>query len=145
MARRDRFTGTDDSQLVERLGFKVAVVEGERANFKITFPEDFRLASALLEKGSVQLGNSVAEESTWRNVSGIGSQKRSPRRTRFSYRSGFPVTGLGFDVHPLVSGRKCILGGVEIPCNKGLLGHSDADVLCHAVADAVLGGWAWEI
>ncbi len=139
MARRDGFTGTDDSQLVERLGFKVAVVEGERTNFKITFPEDFRLASALLENGSAQLDNSAPEECNRRNISETGRQRRGLRRTRFSYRSGFPVIGLGFDVHPLVSGRKCILGGVEIPHNKGLSGHSDADVLCHAVADAILG------
>ena len=47
--------------------------------------------------------------------------------------------GLGTDVHQLVEGRKLIIGGVDIPYEKGLLGHSDADVLAHAVADAVLG------
>ncbi len=47
--------------------------------------------------------------------------------------------GLGYDVHALVKGRKLILGGVEIPHTLGLLGHSDADVLAHAVADALLG------
>lgn len=47
--------------------------------------------------------------------------------------------GLGEDVHALVEGRKLIVGGVEIPFEKGLLGHSDADVLAHAVADAILG------
>ncbi len=47
--------------------------------------------------------------------------------------------GQGFDVHRLVSGRRLILGGVEIPCEMGLLGHSDADVLIHAVMDALLG------
>jgi 2-C-methyl-D-erythritol 2,4-cyclodiphosphate synthase len=47
--------------------------------------------------------------------------------------------GIGFDVHPLVEGRKLILGGVEIPHAKGLLGHSDADVLIHAICDALLG------
>lgn len=48
-------------------------------------------------------------------------------------------TGIGFDVHQLVEGRKCIIGGVEIPHHKGLLGHSDADVLVHAICDALLG------
>lgn len=48
-------------------------------------------------------------------------------------------TGLGFDVHSFAENRKLILGGVEIPHNKGLLGHSDADVLLHAVCDALLG------
>jgi len=47
--------------------------------------------------------------------------------------------GQGFDVHALAAGRKLILGGVEIPYAKGLLGHSDADVLLHAVTDALLG------
>ncbi|GAB4248172.1 MAG: 2-C-methyl-D-erythritol 2,4-cyclodiphosphate synthase [Candidatus Methylacidiphilales bacterium] len=51
-------------------------------------------------------------------------------------------TGLGYDVHPLVSGRKLFLGGVEIPHDTGLEGHSDADVLLHAIADAVLGAMA---
>ena len=47
--------------------------------------------------------------------------------------------GIGYDVHPLVAGRKCILGGVDIPHRQGLDGHSDADVLMHAICDAVLG------
>lgn len=50
--------------------------------------------------------------------------------------------GHGYDVHKLVEGRKLILGGVDIPFEKGLLGHSDADVLLHAVADALLGAAA---
>lgn len=48
-------------------------------------------------------------------------------------------SGIGFDVHKLVEGRKCIIGGVDIPYEKGLLGHSDADVLLHAISDALLG------
>jgi 2-C-methyl-D-erythritol 2,4-cyclodiphosphate synthase len=47
--------------------------------------------------------------------------------------------GQGFDVHPFAEGRPCILGGIEIPSEKGLAGHSDADVLVHAVMDALLG------
>ena len=50
--------------------------------------------------------------------------------------------GHGYDVHRLVEGRKLIMGGVEIPYEKGLLGHSDADVLAHAVMDALLGAAA---
>ncbi len=50
--------------------------------------------------------------------------------------------GQGFDVHALVPGRKLVLGGVEIPNARGLLGHSDADVLLHAIADAILGAAA---
>jgi 2-C-methyl-D-erythritol 2,4-cyclodiphosphate synthase len=48
-------------------------------------------------------------------------------------------TGIGYDVHQFAEGRKCILGGVDIPHSVGLLGHSDADVLCHAIADSILG------
>lgn len=48
--------------------------------------------------------------------------------------------GQGYDVHQLAEGRKLIMGGVDIPHTRGLLGHSDADVLAHAVADALLGG-----
>ena len=50
--------------------------------------------------------------------------------------------GTGYDVHRLTEGRKCIIGGVEIPYEKGLLGHSDADVLLHAISDALLGAAA---
>ena len=50
--------------------------------------------------------------------------------------------GQGFDVHPLVAGRRLVLGGVEIPFEKGLHGHSDADVLLHAICDALLGAAA---
>ncbi len=48
-------------------------------------------------------------------------------------------TGIGYDIHRLVPGRKLILGGVTIPFHRGLLGHSDADVLLHAICDALLG------
>jgi 2-C-methyl-D-erythritol 2,4-cyclodiphosphate synthase len=50
--------------------------------------------------------------------------------------------GQGFDVHQLVEGRPCIIGGVTIPYDKGLLGHSDADVLLHTISDAILGALA---
>ena len=51
-------------------------------------------------------------------------------------------TGIGFDVHPFQKGRKLILGGVEVPFREGLAGHSDADVLVHAMCDALLGAAA---
>ena len=50
--------------------------------------------------------------------------------------------GFGYDVHKLVEGRKLILGGVEIPHSKGLMGHSDADVLIHSIIDSILGALA---
>lgn len=52
--------------------------------------------------------------------------------------------GIGEDLHRFASGRKLILGGIEIPCEKGLLGHSDADALLHAISDALLGAIACE-
>ncbi|GAA5147899.1 2-C-methyl-D-erythritol 2,4-cyclodiphosphate synthase [Prosthecobacter algae] len=52
---------------------------------------------------------------------------------------GMNRVGIGYDVHPFEEGRPLILGGIEIPYTRGLKGHSDADVLCHAIADAVLG------
>src|SRR5690606_6732194 len=48
-------------------------------------------------------------------------------------------TGIGYDVHPFSEGRRLVLGGVEIPAERGLAGHSDADVVLHAIADALLG------
>lgn len=54
---------------------------------------------------------------------------------------GFRI-GLGYDVHAFQDGRELILGGVKIPCERGLLGHSDADVLLHAISDALLGALA---
>ncbi|MDR2178880.1 MAG: 2-C-methyl-D-erythritol 2,4-cyclodiphosphate synthase [Synergistaceae bacterium] len=84
-------------------------VEGERLNFKVTWPEDLQLAGALAASRKNQGGeNSVR-------------------------------TGIGYDVHRLVPERPLVLGGVAIPSPLGLLGHSDADVLAHAVADALLG------
>lgn len=54
----------------------------------------------------------------------------------------FPRTGIGYDVHRFVDGRRLVLGGVEIPHERGLDGHSDADVVLHAIADAILGAAA---
>ena len=53
--------------------------------------------------------------------------------------------GLGYDLHTLVEGRPLMLGGVHIPFEKGEAGHSDGDVLLHALADALLGAAAWAI
>ena len=94
---------TDESQLVEKLGVKVRVVESDYKNNKITTPEDLLFAEALLDDKTI-------------------------------YRTGF-----GFDLHRLEPGRRLYIGGAEIPHTKGFLGHSDGDVVLHAVCDAVLG------
>lgn len=66
---------------------------------------------------------------------GLASSEAAPYGSALmSYR-----TGIGYDVHPFQEGRPLILGGVAIPHSRGLKGHSDADVLCHAIADAILG------
>ncbi|MEW6182719.1 MAG: 2-C-methyl-D-erythritol 4-phosphate cytidylyltransferase [Bacillota bacterium] len=102
-AQREGLYGSDDAVLVERCGLPVKVVPGGYENLKLTTPEDFMIASALISQGA-------------------------PLRV-----------GVGYDVHRLVPGRPLILGGTSIPWGKGLEGHSDADVLCHAVMDALLG------
>lgn len=68
-----------------------------------------------------------------------------PRTTNYEHRTGggwVIKVGIGYDVHALVEGRPLILGGVEIPYDRGLLGHSDADVLIHAIMDSLLGALA---
>lgn len=75
---------------------------------------------------------------TPRLTSGDYKNKKLTTPQDFVDFTPFSVLGSGFDVHQLVAGRKLILGGVEIPFEKGLLGHSDADVLIHAAADAIL-------
>lgn len=103
----DKFYGTDDASLVERIGVPVKMVAGSYENIKITTPEDLIIAEALLQ-----------------------SKRGGGMKIR---------TGLGYDSHRFAEGRKLILGGVEIPFEKGLKGHSDADALIHAVCDALLG------
>jgi 2-C-methyl-D-erythritol 4-phosphate cytidylyltransferase/2-C-methyl-D-erythritol 2,4-cyclodiphosphate synthase len=116
-AERDQYQGTDDASLVERLGVRVEVYRGSEDNLKITTPRDLLVAEALLD------GQMVAR-------SCANPQQPVQLLTR---------TGLGYDVHPLQSGRKLCLGGVEIPGEVGLQGHSDADVVLHALMDAALG------
>ena len=102
-AERRQFIGTDEASLLEAAGIEVRVVEGSERNFKITRPEDLRVASALVqEQLMIKIGH-------------------------------------GFDAHRLVSGRQLILGGVRIDYELGLDGHSDADVVAHALTDALLG------
>lgn len=103
----DKFYGTDDASLVERIGIPVKMITGSYENIKITTKEDLVIAEAVL---------------------------KSKREEKMQLR-----TGLGYDSHRFAEGRKLILGGVEIPHEKGLQGHSDADALIHAICDALLG------
>lgn len=123
-AQAEGFIGTDDSSLVERMGFTVHMVKGSYENFKITTPEDLALAE-------IVLGNRHRPAAP----RGSGEVTRLSSKSR----SGDYSVGIGYDAHRLVIGRKLVIGGVDIPFERGLLGHSDADVLVHAVMDALLG------
>jgi 2-C-methyl-D-erythritol 4-phosphate cytidylyltransferase/2-C-methyl-D-erythritol 2,4-cyclodiphosphate synthase len=108
-----RFVATDEAALLERINFPVKVVEGSEKNIKITRPEDLFIASAILM------------ESKGEKNSLIGSS---------DYRIGY-----GYDAHCLVEERPLVLGGTTVTHGRGLMGHSDADVLTHALCDAMLG------
>ena len=111
---RSGVEATDEAALAERAGHRVQLVEGSRRNIKITTPEDLVVAEALID--------------------GRGGSGTDPTGGLRLIR-----VGTGYDLHRLVEGRPLILGGVTIPFERGLAGHSDADVLAHAVTDAILG------
>lgn len=111
-AQKEGLDATDEATLVEKMGRPVQLVTGSEFNFKVTTPKDFALAEAIL--GQTQKGTPVGEIRI----------------------------GEGYDVHAWTQGRPLVLGGVEIPFEMGLTGHSDADALCHAIGDALLGAVA---
>lgn len=122
---------TDEAALAEALGRPVRIVEGEASNIKITTPDDLVLAEAIARaldgpRGAPQRapGFSRAEEH------GAASAVRPATTGR---------VGIGYDLHRLVEGRPLVLGGVTVASDRGAVGHSDADVVCHAATDAVLG------
>lgn len=129
-AYRENYYGTDDASLVERAGEKVFIAEGDYNNIKITTMEDIVFGEAILagrpEGGSINRTETEAGAET--DAEGAASAGENEMRV-----------GAGYDVHKLTPGRRLILGGVDIPFGKGLLGHSDADVLLHAIMDAMLG------
>ncbi len=108
------FQGTDESSIVRWAGHAVTAVPGAENNIKITHPSDLKLAELILKESS---------PSTEKDIAMIR-------------------VGQGIDYHRLVEGRRLVLGGVPVPFEKGLEGHSDADVLTHAVCDALLGAAA---
>jgi 2-C-methyl-D-erythritol 2,4-cyclodiphosphate synthase len=109
-------TASTMTSAVEALGLQPLLVPGSSDNFKVTLPGDLALAEAVLQRR--QLQSSALPASAVLRV------------------------GQGFDVHVLCEGRPLIIGGVNIPYARGLLGHSDADVLLHALIDALLGAAA---
>jgi 2-C-methyl-D-erythritol 4-phosphate cytidylyltransferase / 2-C-methyl-D-erythritol 2,4-cyclodiphosphate synthase len=108
------FLGTDESSVVRWAGYRVVVVPGSPDNIKITHPIDLAIAEILLSKTPKKVTVPEMSESNFR-------------------------IGQGVDYHRFAEGRKLILGGVDIPYEKGLEGHSDADALSHAICDALLG------
>src|SRR5215218_7524314 len=156
MAASSEETVTDEARLCEVAGLPVSVVPASSANLKVTHAEDISVADALLRArhGESSLGAdtdrgvilTACEES--RLSDGAPSpvtRSLVPRddTTSRGPRLIAPVrTGIGYDAHRFASGRRLVLGGVEIAHNRGLDGHSDADVLLHAIADAVLGAAA---
>jgi 2-C-methyl-D-erythritol 4-phosphate cytidylyltransferase/2-C-methyl-D-erythritol 2,4-cyclodiphosphate synthase len=108
---------TDEASAIEALGLLPLCVPGSAQNFKLTYPADFVLAEQLL------------------------LARRAHAVQRKQGHMNFRI-GEGWDVHALVPGRALMLGGVHVPFELGLQGHSDADVLLHAITDAVLGAAA---
>jgi 2-C-methyl-D-erythritol 4-phosphate cytidylyltransferase/2-C-methyl-D-erythritol 2,4-cyclodiphosphate synthase len=108
---------TDEAALAERAGYAVRLVEGSVRNIKVTTADDLVIAEALVRADP-------GGDATPRDASSGQSACR---------------IGAGYDLHRFAEGRRLVLGGVEIPFDRGLAGHSDADALCHAVIDAVLG------
>lgn len=127
-------TYTDDASLVEAMGCSVRVFAGAVENMKITLPQDVAVAEALLRQRTQAASDEV-------RASGGSSQVTSPAATGAGAgRAQSPVrAGTGYDLHRLESGRRLVLGGVIIPWQRGLAGHSDGDVLAHAVIDALFG------
>jgi 2-C-methyl-D-erythritol 4-phosphate cytidylyltransferase/2-C-methyl-D-erythritol 2,4-cyclodiphosphate synthase len=127
---------TDEAALAERAGHPVRLVDGEATNIKITTPEDLPIAEAIADGlRNADRGLRTNDVSPGDNQSAIQSAIRNPQSAIL--RTG--RAGTGYDLHRLVPGRRLVLGGVTIPFDRGALGHSDADVLCHAVTDAILG------
>ena len=156
-------TVTDEARLCERAGVAVAIVPASLANLKVTHAEDIAVADALLRArqgghptsslipgATPRVILSDSEESR-AALSDVAQQPRSfvpqgdtKRWTEDDADLAPPErrVGIGYDAHRFAAGRRLVLGGVEIPHEQGLAGHSDADVLLHAIADAILGAAA---
>jgi 2-C-methyl-D-erythritol 2,4-cyclodiphosphate synthase len=124
---------TDEASAIEAAGGRVLLVMGNANNTKLTQPDDFQMMEAVMAKTNPVGSPSMSQ----------GSPKPAGSAQLNSATPALPfAVGQGFDVHALVVGRPLIIGGVTIPYDKGLDGHSDADVLLHAITDAILGAAA---
>jgi 2-C-methyl-D-erythritol 4-phosphate cytidylyltransferase/2-C-methyl-D-erythritol 2,4-cyclodiphosphate synthase len=123
-AMRTHAEGTDEAALAERAGHTVRLVDGDASNIKITTPEDLIVADAIARSAD-------ASHSAKTDADGARGFSRAPVRTGRA--------GTGYDLHRLAPGRPLVIAGVTIPSDRGAVGHSDADVACHAITDAILG------
>ena len=122
LALRD--AATDEAALAERAGHSVRIVEGEAANIKITTTDDLVIAEAIALRGA---------------ECGLGNDLSPVQSAIRILHPGLARIGTGYDLHRLVEGRPLVIGGITIPSDRGPLGHSDGDVVCHAIVDALLG------
>jgi 2-C-methyl-D-erythritol 4-phosphate cytidylyltransferase/2-C-methyl-D-erythritol 2,4-cyclodiphosphate synthase len=126
---------TDEATLVERAGHPVRIVEGEATNIKITTADDLVVAEAIARTlRNAEFGMRNADGGPFDHEPSALSPQPSGSRPARTGRAG-----TGYDLHRLVEGRPLVIGGVVVPSDRGALGHSDADVVCHAVTDAILG------
>ncbi len=119
---------TDEAGLLELIGVPVAILNSDWTNFKITEPNDLKLAELILRARSEDMCHKPV----------IDGHECSICTELFPQIANMRV-GIGYDAHRLTAGRRLVLGGVNIPFDLGLDGHSDADVLIHALCDAILG------
>jgi 2-C-methyl-D-erythritol 2,4-cyclodiphosphate synthase len=120
---------TDEASAIEASGLSPALVVGNLRNFKVTTMDDLQAMRESLARS----GDSAERLSASPSLSSQADAAASAAQFRI---------GQGWDVHALVPGRPLLIGGVLIPFDRGLLGHSDADVLLHAITDALLGAAA---
>lgn len=123
----------DDGEVYAKFIAPPRIVKGSTENVKLTFKEDFKNTADGAEYCGADCRGGVFGGATGSDTHTAASASAGAGEYRF---------GTGFDCHKLVTGRKLILGGIEIPHDKGLLGHSDADVLSHAITDAIFAAAA---
>lgn len=127
LAKDDGLSFSDESGLYLKYIGKPFISNGDKNNVKLTVKDDFIKAKRQLSEEAEETVSRTSPLLPEINLNGTSTVNYKDLRT-----------GTGFDCHKLVPGRKFVLGGVTIPHEKGLLGHSDADVLTHAIMDALL-------
>lgn len=131
LCQRSGHIVTDEASAIEYLGKSAYMVHGGEQNIKVTLPAD-------LEKVKEHLKRPQKSEHSLRHTITQNQEEISLQNTM----KQFPKIGTGFDVHAFGDGEFITLGGVKIPFEKGLVAHSDGDVLLHAIMDALLGALA---